>query len=118
VKFIGPVPEADLPALYTGAALFIFPSEYEGFGLPALEAMACGTPVACANTSSLPEVVGEAAWAFDPTSTEAIAEVLRHIASNPAMLVERRTVSLNRAAHFAWASTAARTAAVYQSLIT
>ncbi len=73
VRFLGPVPEADLPALYAGAALFVFPSLYEGFGLPVLEAMACGTPVVCSNTSSLPEIMGEAALTFDPLNVKEMA---------------------------------------------
>jgi alpha-1,3-rhamnosyl/mannosyltransferase len=116
IKFIGPIAEADLPALYSGATLFVFPSEYEGFGLPVLEALACGVPVACANTSSLPEVAGEAAWLFDPTSVDAIAETVRRALADEAARVERRALGLHRAAQFAWAQTAAQTLAVYQSM--
>jgi alpha-1,3-rhamnosyl/mannosyltransferase len=76
IHFLGRVPDVDLPALYSGATLFVFPSLAEGFGLPVLEAMACGTAVACANTSSLPEVGGQAAAYFDPSSSQAMAAVL------------------------------------------
>jgi glycosyltransferase involved in cell wall biosynthesis len=74
VKFIGPVADADLPALYSGATLFAFPSEYEGFGLPPLEAMACGAPVVCSNASGLPEVVGDAGLLLQPDQTLAVYE--------------------------------------------
>jgi len=80
VRFIGQVAEADMPVLYSGAALFAFPSLYEGFGLPPLEAMACGTPVLCSNRASLPEVMGGAGRSFDPQDgpafTRALAELL------------------------------------------
>ena len=76
VTFLGPVAEADLPALYAGAELFVFPSLYEGFGLPVLEAMACGTPVICSNVSSLPEVAGSAALQVDPRDTDALAAAM------------------------------------------
>jgi len=76
VLFPGYVPEADLPALLSGARLFVFPSLYEGFGFPVLEAMACGVPVVCSNASSLPEVVGEAALLVDPHDVDALAEAI------------------------------------------
>src|SRR4051812_28841167 len=77
VHFTGYVEEADLPALYNGAALFAFPSLYEGFGLPVLEAMACGTPVVTSNSSSLPEVAGDAALLVDPYDVAALADAMR-----------------------------------------
>jgi glycosyltransferase involved in cell wall biosynthesis len=83
VKFTGYVPDEDLPALYNGADLFCFPSLYEGFGLPVLEAMACGTPVVTSNTSSLPEVAGEAALLVDPYDVEAIAAAMRRVLEDP-----------------------------------
>ncbi|MEM4301926.1 MAG: glycosyltransferase family 1 protein, partial [Candidatus Caldarchaeum sp.] len=73
VHFTGYVPDEDLPALYSAADLFVFPSLYEGFGLPVLEAMACGVPVVCSNTSSLPEVAGDAALLVNPTDVQALA---------------------------------------------
>jgi glycosyltransferase involved in cell wall biosynthesis len=79
VVLTGYVPDSDLPALLSGALAFVFPSLYEGFGLPLLEAMACGTPVVCSNTSSLPEVTGDAALLVDPLDTEALAEALSRI---------------------------------------
>ena len=114
VKFIGPVAEADLPALYSGALLFIFPSEYEGFGLPVLEAMACGAPVACANTSSLPEVAGEAALLFDPTSIEALSEAMAQVSMDAARRAHLQEQSLKQAAQFSWRQTAFQTLQIYR----
>lgn len=115
VVFTGPVSDADLPALYSGATLFVFPSLYEGFGLPALEAMACGTPVACSNTSSLPEVVGEAALTFDPLSVEAIAQTIHRALSDADLRADRRQKGLERAAQFTWERTAQQTLQVYET---
>ncbi len=117
VKFLGPVAEADLPAMYAGARLFVFPSLYEGFGLPVLEAMACGTPVICSNTSSLPEVIGDARHSFDPLNTAAMATAIQEVLSAPAMLEELSHQGIRRAAQFSWAQTAQRTAAVYQEVL-
>jgi glycosyltransferase involved in cell wall biosynthesis len=117
VRFAGPVAEADLPALYSGAILFIFPSRYEGFGLPVLEAMACGLPVACANESSLPEVAGQAALLFQPDDTQAISAAIADLLGNP----ERRRAlarrGLDRAAEFSWQRTAVLTLEVYQMML-
>jgi Glycosyltransferase len=79
VIFTGYVPDEDLPAIYSAADLFVFPSLYEGFGLPVLEAMACGTPVVCSNTSSLPEVAGDAALLVDPTDVRALAGAIERV---------------------------------------
>jgi glycosyltransferase involved in cell wall biosynthesis len=96
------VPDADLPGLYSGAAAFAFPSLYEGFGFPVLEAMACGAPVVCANTSSLPELAGDAALLVDPTDTAALAEALRRAVLDPdlrAGLIARGREQVQR---FSW----------------
>ncbi len=82
VRFLGPLDDSDLPALYSAATAFIFPSRHEGFGLPVLEAMACGAPVACGRTSSLPEVAGDAAFYFDPANTESIAQAIRALVAD------------------------------------
>ncbi|MBI4037010.1 glycosyltransferase family 4 protein [Candidatus Daviesbacteria bacterium] len=82
VKFLGFVPDQDLPALYSGAQAFLFPSLYEGFGLPVLEAFACGTPVLTSNTSSLPEVAGKAAILVNPTSVEEISKGIAKLTTN------------------------------------
>lgn len=114
VRFLGPIVEADLPALYAAAAVFVFPSQYEGFGLPVLEAMACGTPVACSNVSSLPEVAGNAALLFDPVAPKAIAEALEQLLDAPALRETLRLRGLAQAARFTWAQTAALTLDVYR----
>jgi glycosyltransferase involved in cell wall biosynthesis len=116
VRFVGDVAEDDLPALYTGAALFVFPSLYEGFGLPILEAMACGTPVACSNTSSLPEVAGDAAAYFDPTDVADMAATLAHVLSDSAHRQALAELALTRAAQFSWSDTARATLAVYRAV--
>src|SRR5208337_3102663 len=79
IRFLGVVPEEDLPVLYSGSWLFVFPSLYEGFGLPLVEAMACGAPVIASNTSSIPEVVGDAALLVAPTQPEAFAEAMLRV---------------------------------------
>jgi len=114
VRFLGPVPEADLPALYSGATLFVFPSLYEGFGLPVLEAMACGTPVVCSNTSSLPEIVGQAALTFDPLDVEEMAAKIEQVLRNEALREEMREKGLRQAARFSWERTAQETLKVYK----
>jgi glycosyltransferase involved in cell wall biosynthesis len=108
VHFTGLVPEEKLPSLYRGAEALIFPSLYEGFGLPLLEAMACGTPVVTADTTALPEVAGGAALLVDPTSVEHIAEAMKRIVSDTFLRQQLREKGLARAAQFSWDSTAAR----------
>ncbi|OIO91123.1 MAG: hypothetical protein AUK03_11895 [Anaerolineae bacterium CG2_30_64_16] len=123
IRFLGPVAEADLPALYAGAALFVFPSLYEGFGMPVLEAMACGTPVICANGSSLPEVVGDpsagsgqaAAIQVDPLDVDALAATIGRVLGDEALAEELRGRGLRQAARFTWTQTAQQTLAVYRS---
>jgi glycosyltransferase involved in cell wall biosynthesis len=108
----GYVPDADLAALYSGASVYAFPSLYEGFGFPALEAMACGTPVVCANTSSLPEIVGDAALTFAPTDVAGQADALRRVLTDPALrkhLVERGFARLQQ---FTWEAASRETLAV------
>ncbi len=117
VRFTGYVTDADLPALYSGARIFAFPSIYEGFGLPPLEAMACGAPVLCANTSSLPEVTGDAALTVDPGSTDAIREELQRLLSNADLRAELRERGIKRAAAFSWERAAAETYALYKQLL-
>ena len=116
VRFIGPVEQSHLPALYGGARLFAFPSVYEGFGLPPLEAMACGVPVACSNTSSLPEVVGDAALTFDPLDEAAIAAALARGLNDPALRADLSARGLARARLFTWTRAAQQTLDVYHSL--
>lgn len=108
VYFAGVVPETRLPSLYRGAEALVFPSLYEGFGLPILEAMACGTPVVTGNVTAMPEVAGGAALLVDPTSVEQIARAMEQIVSDTTLRQQLRHKGLTRAAEFSWASTAAR----------
>lgn len=114
IRWLGRVPDSDLPALYTGAIAFVFPSLYEGFGLPVLEAMACGTPVACSNSSSLPEVSGDAAVAFDPTSVRAIADGLAGVLASADLRAELRERGLRQATRFSWERAARETIEAYR----
>jgi glycosyltransferase involved in cell wall biosynthesis len=114
VIFPGWVEDGDLPAIYAGAAATAFPSEFEGFGLPALEGMACGAPVVCSNTSSLPEIAGDAALLVDPADTDEIAAALRRVLSDPALADELRRRGHAQAARFSWERAARETAQVYE----
>lgn len=117
VVFPGYVPQDDLPALLSGARLFVFPSLYEGFGLPVLEAMACGTPVLCSNSSSLPEVAGNAAFLVDPLYVDGMAEAMNrllHDGGLRARLVER---GLQRVRQFSWDRCARETLAVLEGTL-
>jgi glycosyltransferase involved in cell wall biosynthesis len=109
IRFTGYAPSEDLPDLYGGADLFVFPSLYEGFGMPLLEAMACAAPVACSNVSSLPEVVGEAGALFDPHDEEAMAATIKEVLLNPGLRRHYVEKGLERVKHFTWRTTAART---------
>ena len=111
------VGEDHLPALYSGADLFAFPSLYEGFGLPILEAMACGTPVVTSNTSSLPEVAGDAAIIVDPNDVDAIAGAMRRVLEDPDLAQALQERGVARAAQFSWERTAQATVAVYEQLL-
>jgi len=117
VIFTGWVAEEDKPSLLTGATAFVFPSLYEGFGLPTLEAMACGTPVIASNSSSLPEVVGEGGILVEPTDVEALAEAMEVLLVDDALRDELRQRALAQAAKFSWEQTALETLAVYQKVI-
>lgn len=108
VLFTGYVEDAELPALYSLATCFAYPSLYEGFGLPPLEAMACGTPVVTSTVASLPEVTGEAALLVDPTDTPALSAALARLLTNDALCAELRAKGLLRAAQFTWAKSAAQ----------
>jgi len=114
VRFLGHVPQADLPALYGGASLFAFPSLYEGFGLPALEAMACGTPVVASNVSAVPEVVGEAALQVSPWDVGALAGAMERVLRDERLRDDLRERGLRRAAEFSWEKAARQTAKVYR----
>lgn len=117
VIFCGFVPDEGLPALLTGATLFALPSLYEGFGLPVLEAMACGTPVVTSDRSSLPEVAGDAAVLVDPESPEAIADGIRRVLHDNPYRAELRRRGFDRARAFRWEVTARQTMAVYREAL-
>jgi len=116
IRFLGHVPDADLPPLVNGAVAFVYPSLYEGFGLPPLEAMACGTPVITSNRSSLPEVVGDAALLVDPDDRGALADAMAHVVSDAALREDLRARGLARARRYTWDETARRTVAVYEGV--
>ncbi len=113
VLFTDYVPAEDLPALYGGAELFVMPSLYEGFGLPILEAMACGTAVVCSNASALPEVAGQAALLVDPYSVEGLAGAMSRVLSDEGLRRHLACEGLERAGQFSWDKTARQTIEVY-----
>jgi glycosyltransferase involved in cell wall biosynthesis len=117
VTFTGYIPDEHLPALYNAAALFCFPSLYEGFGLPVLEAMACGVPVVTSSTSSLPEVAGDAALLVDPYNVDEIAAVMRSVLQDCELAHDLRRRGLARAAQFSWEKTARETIAVNEKVL-
>ena len=117
IKFVGYVPEKDLPALYSGAICFVYPSFFEGFGLPVLEAMQCGTPVIAGNRTSLPEVTGEAALLFDPFDSGALAEAIGRVVDKPGYREELRVKGLERARAFSWTTTAKLTLQAYEEAL-
>ena len=115
--FLGPIPEADLPALYSGAEWFVFPSLYEGFGLPVLEAMACGAQVMCSDLPVLREAAGNAAHYFDPTQPASMAQVIKRALTRPDEREAWCERALAQAAHFSWEQTARRTLALYTQVL-
>jgi glycosyltransferase involved in cell wall biosynthesis len=116
VQFVGWVREEDKPALYSAARLFVFPSLYEGFGLPPLEATACGTPVVVSNTASLPEVVGDAGLQLAPSDALFWAEGIRQILRDEARWQAMRAAGLEQARKFSWSRAARETLAVYRKV--
>ena len=117
VRFHHDVPDADLPVLYAAAKVLAMPSFYEGFGLPALEAMSCGTPVVVADRSSLPEVVGEAGLLVDPDDPEALATALALVLSDEAERERLERAGLEQAREFSWKRVARETQAVYEDVL-
>ncbi len=117
VQAAGYVDFDDLPFLYSGAEIFLFPSLYEGFGLPVLEAMACGTPVVTSRTTSLPEVAGNAALLVDPEDTDEIAEAMQRFLARASVRDDYVHRGLARARMFPWEQTARKTLAVYEKTL-
>ena len=117
VKMLGYVPNEDLPVLYTETQVFVYPSLFEGFGLPVLEAMQCGAPVITTNVSSLPEVAGDAGILISPTDVAGLTRELDSLLSEPERRADLRGRSLARAAGFSWQKTAELTAEVYHQVM-
>lgn len=117
VIFTGYVEDDDIPPLYNAATVFAFPSLYEGFGLPPLEAMACGTPVISSNTSSMPEVVGEAGILIAPGDTDAWVDALIRVINNQKQWQAMRDKGLKQAKKFSWEKCARETIAVYEKVV-
>ena len=116
VLFTGRVSRRDLPYIYNGADLFVYPSYGEGFGLPPLEAMACGVPVITSNTTSLPEVVGDAGVMIDPYDTGELVASMKRLLSDESLCNRLRQAGLQRATHFTWETAAKETLKVYQEI--
>lgn len=117
IQMLGYIPDEDLPSLYSLATVFVFPSIYEGFGLPPLEAMACGTPVLSSKNSSLAEICGDAAFLVDPLNEESLLEGLRQLLESKALQLELGEIGRKRAAEFSWERAAKETIAVYDSVL-
>lgn len=117
VVLTGYAPYEDLPALYNAADVFVYPSVYEGFGLPPLEAMACGTPVITGDSSSLPEVVGEAGVMVDPYDPDAFTEAMARVLSSESLRAEMSARGLAQAKKFSWDKMAQETLAVYRQVV-
>lgn len=117
VRWLGSVPYTDMPALFAGVSVLVYPSLYEGFGFPPLEAMAVGTPVVASNRGSLPEILGDAALLVDPADPTAFADALEAALTNPALRGELRAKGLQRAQQFTWEECAAKTVELYQEVL-
>jgi alpha-1,3-rhamnosyl/mannosyltransferase len=117
VRLAGYVPQSHLPALYTGARALVYPSLYEGFGLPPLEAMACGTPVIASRRASLPEVVGDAGLLVEPLDDQAIAQHMRSLIEDDALHDALRIAGQRQAQAFTWRRCAMETMAVYRKVV-
>jgi glycosyltransferase involved in cell wall biosynthesis len=113
IHWAGQIDEADKPAVYRGAQTFVFPSRYEGFGLPPLEAMACGTPVVASNSSSLPEVIGDAGFAIDPDDDRQMGGSIIATVVQEELAADLKQKGLAQAANFSWEKTATETLMIY-----
>jgi glycosyltransferase involved in cell wall biosynthesis len=117
VRFTGYVPDGELPLWYNAASALVFPSYYEGFGMPVLEAMACGTPVIAAHTSAIPEAAGDAALLFDPQDKEALRERIEAVLDDTSRAAKMRQKGLTQAARYSWPRAAREMLDVYQSAL-
>jgi glycosyltransferase involved in cell wall biosynthesis len=117
VTFPGFIQDADLAAAYSAACVFVFPSLYEGFGLPPLEAMACGTPCVVSNSSALPEVTGRAALLFNPTSVDQFVECMVSVMEDDDLNGKLRREGLRQSAKFRWEKAADETIEVYRAVL-
>jgi glycosyltransferase involved in cell wall biosynthesis len=117
IHFAGYVADEDLPALYSLAALFALPSHYEGFGIPVLEAMACGTPVVCADNSSLPEIAGDAALLVEATDTKALADAMHQLSIDTSLREKLIQRGYEQAGRFTWEQAARRLVKVYHNMV-
>ena len=117
VTFLGFVPEDELPLWYNAARLFAFPSLYEGFGLPVLEAMACGTPVVTSTAASLPEVAGKAAVLVPPQDTDRLAHEMERVLGDPQLQTEMRAAGRIQASRFSWRAMTDQTVTTYSRAV-
>ncbi len=117
IKFIGPPDQSDLPALYSSCEAFVYPSLFEGFGIPALEAMSCGAPVVTSNVSSIPEVTGDAAVYVDPNDIASIADGIRSVLNSVELRSSLSSRGIERAAMFSWKKSAQLTLNAYEKAV-
>jgi glycosyltransferase involved in cell wall biosynthesis len=116
VIFTGYIPDHDLSAIYSGALAFVYPSLYEGFGLPPLEAMQCGTPVITSNTSSLPEVVCDAGLMINPSSRDDLCQAMLNLINQNNLRMELSQKGIERAKQFSWTKCADQTIILYKQI--
>jgi glycosyltransferase involved in cell wall biosynthesis len=117
IKFLKNIPEGDLAVIYNMADFFVYPSFFEGFGMPVLEAMSCGCPVICSNASSLPEVVGDAGLTFNPNDGDGLESAMKDMAGNAVLRQDLRNKGLERAKMFSWEKCARETLEVYKTVV-
>jgi glycosyltransferase involved in cell wall biosynthesis len=117
VRLLGYLPQEQMPAIYSGARAFAYPSIYEGFGLPPLEAMACGVPVVVSSRASLPELVGDAGTMVEPEDAVALARALESLLEDPARHAQCSRAGRSRAATFTWQRCALETRAIYEKVL-